>query len=340
MIIILRFFSISACLFLLFAAYFMYHVVSYHFYRPEVPFMQLRLDKENRELKSHGRYEFPVNVSYEQLSRYERGSFSWHWHPEIELTFVLSGQIEYQINGKSYTLKEGDGIFCNTNALHTGHMIDGMDCIYISTTFAPRFLYGFSNSIIQTRYVDPVLTDVQLASVVFSPDGDWQSRILKDMHRIYDLSLSEPAAFEMEIQKILLSIWIELYRHASFSGESQNTAAARDVERLRILLDYIHRHYMEHLTLEELSAQIHICRSECCRFFKKCMNESLFDYLLDYRIEKSLPLLGEHHLSVTETAELTGFSSPEYFAKVFREQMGCTPSFYRSGREKKNQNLI
>ena len=37
--------------------------------------MQLRLDKENRELKSHGRYEFPVNVSYEQLSRYERGSF-------------------------------------------------------------------------------------------------------------------------------------------------------------------------------------------------------------------------------------------------------------------------
>ena len=43
---------------------------------------------------------------------------------------------------------------------------------------------------------------------------------------------------------------------------------------------------MEHLTLEDLAAQIHICRSECCRFFKKCMNESLFDYLLDYRIEK------------------------------------------------------
>ncbi len=89
----------------------------------------------------------------------------------------------------------------------------------------------------------------------------------------------------MEIQELLLSIWIEIYRHASFSGESQNTAATRDVERLRILLDYIHRHYMEHLTLEDLAAQIHICRSECCRFFKKCMNESLFDYLLDYRIE-------------------------------------------------------
>ena len=43
--------------------------------------MQIRMDKENRELKAHGSYEFPVNISYEQLSRYERGSFSWHWHP-------------------------------------------------------------------------------------------------------------------------------------------------------------------------------------------------------------------------------------------------------------------
>ena len=209
-------------------------------------------------------------------------------------------------------------------------MIDGMDCVYISTTFAPRFLYGFSNSVIQTRYVEPVLTDMQLASIVFSPEIDWQNQVLACMHRIYDLSLSQPSAFEMEIQELLLSIWIEIYRHASFSGESQNTAAARDVERLRILLDYIHRHYMEHLTLEDLAAQIHICRSECCRFFKKCMNESLFDYLLDHRIEKSLPLLLERQASITSVAEQTGFSSPAYFSKIFRQQMGCSPSEYRN----------
>lgn len=292
--------------------------------------MQLRLDKENRELKSHGRYEFPVNVSYEVLSRYERGAFSWHWHPEIELTLILSGQITYQVNGKSYLLKEGDGLFCNTNALHAGHMTDGMDCVYISTTFAPRFLYGFPNSIVQTRYIEPVLTDMQLASIAFSPRIDWQKDILSAMRRIYDLSLFTPAAYEMEIQQSLLSIWTAIYRHVSFSGESQNTAAARDVERLRILLDYIHRHYMEHLTLEDLAAQIHICRSECCRFFKKCMNESLFDYLLDYRIQKSLPLLLERQASITSVAEQTGFSSPAYFSKIFRQQMGCSPSEYRN----------
>ena len=188
--------------------------------------MRLQIDQKQKEVKAHGTYGFPVLVSPERLSWFDTGEFPWHWHPEIELTFVLSGQIGYQVNGKSYVLKEGDGIFCNTNAPHTGHMIDGMDCVYISTTFAPRFLYGFSNSVIQTRYVEPVLTDMQLASIVFSPEIDWQNKVLTCMHRIYDLSLSQPAAFEMEIQELLLSIWIEIYRHASFSGESQNTVAS------------------------------------------------------------------------------------------------------------------
>ena len=59
-------------------------------------------------------------------------------------------------------------------------------------------------------------------------------------------------------------------------------------------------------------------------------SESLFDYLLDYRIEKSLPLLLERQASITSVAEQTGFSSPAYFSKIFRQQMGCSPSEYRN----------
>ncbi len=47
---------------------------------------------------------------------------------------------------------------------------------------------------------------VKLASIVFSPEIDWQNQVLACMHRIYDLSLSQPSAFEMEIQELLLSI--------------------------------------------------------------------------------------------------------------------------------------
>ena len=49
-----------------------------------------------------------------------------------------------------------------------------------------------------------------------------------------------------------------------------------------------------------------------------------------YRIEKSLPLLLERQASITSVAEQTGFSSPAYFSKIFRQQMGCSPSEYRN----------
>ena len=78
--------------------------------------MQLLLDTDKKELKSHGTYGFPVSISYEQLSRYERKSFSWHWHKEIELTLILQGEMNYQINDSVYHLKAGEGLFCNSNA--------------------------------------------------------------------------------------------------------------------------------------------------------------------------------------------------------------------------------
>lgn len=115
--------------------------------------MQIQINTNKRELKPHGHYAFPVLVNQEILSRYERGSFTWHWHPEIELTLVMEGSICYQVNNQIYHLHAGDGIFCNSNALHTGRMINGGDCYYISTTFHPVSFTVSKGSALQTEYV-------------------------------------------------------------------------------------------------------------------------------------------------------------------------------------------
>ena len=59
---------------------------------------EIIIDGSQKELKKHGSDEFPLLVSYEQLSGYKSGSFLWHWHPEIEITLVLDGQILYKVN--------------------------------------------------------------------------------------------------------------------------------------------------------------------------------------------------------------------------------------------------
>ena len=91
--------------------------------------MQIQTNQKQRELKDHGTFAFPVNVSHENLFSYERSSFFWHWHPEIELTLIVSGDINYQVNDKTYHLTAGEGIFCNATMPHTGHMYNKEDCV-------------------------------------------------------------------------------------------------------------------------------------------------------------------------------------------------------------------
>ena len=293
--------------------------------------MQLEINEHQKELKSHGCFEFPVFISHEVLSDYEHGSFIWHCHPEIELTLILEGSIEYQVNNQNYLLSAGNGLFCNTNALHTGHMHNCQDCHYLSITFHPRIIYGFEGSVFQHNYVTPLLTCDELDSILLHSSVEWQQKILNFIKKISMYEQNQPLGYEFQIQQLLSQTWYLIYQntHTQIFSQTGQTTRSLDLDRLRNILSFIQSHYAEKITLNDISAKINICNSECCRLFKKYMQQSLFDYLLYYRIEKSLPLLKENRLSITEIAEQTGFSTPGYFSRVFHNQMHCTPSQYR-----------
>lgn len=299
--------------------------------------MQIQTNEAQKEMKSHGSFEFPLHISYEVLSRYERNSFLWHWHPEIEMTFIQEGEILYQVNDRTYHLRKGEGLIGNSNTLHTGSMYQDQDCVYISTTFHPRLIYGYENSLINEKYVRPILENPDLSSIHLSPESPWQAKILQKLQDLYALSETSVPDREFHMQLLLMQLWLILCEHIRPSAVSPDTSVSKSTERIRRLLSFIHDHYMEKLTLDDISAEINLCKSECCRFFKKYMRKSLFDYLLYYRIEKSLPLLAQTDLTVTEIAEQTGFSTPSYFTRVFKEQLGCSPSEYRKNNNPEKQ---
>lgn len=296
--------------------------------------MQLQIDREQKEIKSHGSYEFPMLVSYERLSYFDTGEFPWHWHPEIELTLVMEGEIAYQVNDSLYHLKEGEGLFCNTNVLHSGRGFGKEDCSYLSVTFHPRLLYGYSSSVMQNKYMKDILRNPSLASIHFTAGEEWQRQILGQMERIRMLDRDRPVSMEVQMQIALLEIWRQIYEHVEIQ-KTEDRENGRDTERIRRIMEYIREHYPEKISLEDLAEQIHLCRSESCRLFKRYMNESMFQYLLDYRIEKSLELLRRSELDVTQIAGHVGFASPGYYSRIFRRKMGCTPLEYRKSRNRR-----
>ena len=289
--------------------------------------MQLQTEKDQKEIKKHGNYEFPVHISLEKIQAYEQNSFPWHWHPEIELTWVVSGQIEYLVNDKKYLLTEGEGLFCNSNSLHSGYMVDQKHCSYLSVTFHPRFIYGYENSLLQTRYVDFITANEGWHSLKLQKDVDWHQKTVRQIQDIYRMSKDPLPDYELKVHLILTGIWLNLYRYYSSLPASEQQPQ-KHLARLKEILSYVQDHYTQEITLEEIADHVNICKSECCRFFKKYMKMTIFEYILFLRIQNSLPLLraGE---SVTRIAGLTGFSTSAYYGQIFKRYMGCSPSRYR-----------
>ena len=85
---------------------------------------------------------------------------------------------------------------------------------------------------------------------------------------------------------------------------------------------------MNQITLDDISEHIHLCESECTRLFKRHMNTTLFSFLQEYRIERSLEYLNTKE-SISSIAEKTGFSDSNYYSKVFSKIKGCSPREYR-----------
>ena len=289
--------------------------------------MQIITQENQKELKAHGDYAFPVNISLEKIENYEKGIFLWHWHPEIELTLILSGEIEYQVDDQTYLLSAGQGLFCNSNSLHSGHMKNESNCSYLSITFHPRFLYGYENSILHSKYINFITSNTSWASLILDNTLSWKSEILQLMQTIYTLSLECPNDFEIRTHQYLMQIWHRLYQYFSLQPVDVQKSK-QPLQRLRDMLTYIEAHYNQDISLEDIAKSINICKSECCRFFKKHMGMTIFDYILYLRIQKSLPLLTEYD-SITEVASKVGFSSPSYYSQIFKRHMKCTPMEYK-----------
>ena len=98
--------------------------------------------------------------------------------------------------------------------------------------------------------------------------------------------------------------------------------------RIQKMLSYIYEHYKETITLEDIAKAADISRSEAGRCFKRYMNCSPMDALIQYRLQVSHRLLSDTTLSLEEISDLCGFHSANYFSRRFRKEYGYAPSQY------------
>ena len=283
------------------------------------------------ELTKHGTPIFPCAGYDEDPGEYLVGNIPWHWHEELEVILAAEGDTLVLCGETEYLLHPGDAIFVNSNVLHKlKRGQKGVPCRIHSLLFMPEFVSSFPQSIIQQRYIAPLVRCSTMTDVLLRRDVPWQKAAVDWFIEAFESFISDRYGYEILVQVALMRMLLVLLENLQDRVCDTDLVQNKDGVRIKQMLAYIHEHYAEPLTVSQIASASAISESECYRCFRKVLDASPIDYLLQYRIRAAAGLLSGSDMSISDICFATGFNSPSYFAKVFRQELLVSPRKYRT----------
>lgn len=241
----------------------------------------------------------PYNLTKEQ-----------NWHENLEIQLFTSGEGKVLVDGKTYSIKKGDIVVINSNALHytfTDNFIT-YSCLIISTKWCKQMNIDYDtinfNTLVQNEKAADYINS--LSTLQSSPDTSLQSA---------------------KTNKILLEILIELIENHTNERAIFKTTGTH-FEIVKNTITYIQKNFNQKITLDEISKSVHYDKYALCREFKKYTGDTIVSHLNKYRSLQAIDCLQQGH-TVSETASLCGFENLSFFTKTFKKYTGKAPSEYK-----------
>jgi AraC family transcriptional regulator, melibiose operon regulatory protein len=267
---------------------------------------------------------FHLYVRKGTLRQFDKYAAACHWHPDLEFILVLQGSIDFFVNGKTAHLDKGHGIFINSKRLHYGFSADMTDCSYIVVAIHPSLL-GKDSWEGKEYWVEKFGSNSN-DYLLLTDENYWQREVLLSISQIYD-EMHSQTRNPLRLLSQALSLCASMGDHlTSNSGQLADDPFWAVVWKMT---DFIHRHYENKITLDEIAAAGSVCRSRCCELFGNYIGQTPNSYLTQYRIQKSCEMLQDTDRTISEIAISCGFQSASYFSYVFRKEIGVVPQSYR-----------
>lgn len=193
--------------------------------------------------------------------------------------------------------------------------------------FDPDFLSGAHGSRMETKYILPLSAAPGVEMIPLYPENPKHKKILDVLRDSFAIPEDE-WGYEFKLRAVLSDIWLELLEVAGPMIDPSAKGKVSD-DKIKMLMVYIHEHYAESISVDQLAELAHISRRACFRLFQENLHMTPVEYIRNYRLQKACYLLAESEDTITQIAYSCGLGSSSYFGKTFREKFGCSPLEYR-----------
>jgi len=242
--------------------------------------------------------------------------------------YILEGQGVFEVGGRTHVLGQGQGFL----------ICPGIVTYYRADEERPWSYawVGFNGLLAESMLKQAGLT---AAVPVLRYDKDDQlNRCLeamiesKEYRRGRDIRLTG-------LLYVMLSLLVE-------QGPGEPDRPGNRVEAYaRQVVDFIEMNYASRISIADIAEFIGLDRSYLSSLFKKRMNASLQEYLIQFRVNKACELMTSGELTIGDIARSVGYEDPLLFSKIFKKLKGMSPRKYRSAHacadaELRNRNQV
>ncbi len=285
------------------------------------------INEQQLELVKHGSSDFPVACYHDNLRELP---VEWHWHPEFELILVSEGSSLITAGSQKQIVQKGDGIFINSEILHSGFLSGENNCFYHSFVFHPILIGGSFHSVYWNRYVLPLIENKSCECFFLNHNVSWQKELLNALESAWQAAKKETPGYEFILRETLSKLVFSLSSNQNLPQNTPSPKAIRDGERMKQMMQYVAEYFTQAITTKDLAQCAMISESECLRCFHNTIGTTPIQYVKQFRIRKAASLLLSTDRKITDIGTFCGFQDISYFTKSFKETYGCTPSRYRS----------
>lgn len=243
---------------------------------------------------------------------------STHYHQNLELFYVLTGELKIQIDKSTFLMRQGDILLVNANKRH---MVNGN-----SELLGARFEIDFH---LLAEYMESMqllfwCNSVADKNAAYAELREALDKILNRYFEKDEKSALDLQALYFQATHILTSNFLV---HANDMRLNLNDS--QDRLRVRQIQSYIQANYQSQISLNELAKQLYLSNAYLSKYVKKHMGLTFMEYLNNVRLFHAVDELLYSDKNMTHIALDNGFPTSAAFTKAFRDVYREAPSEYR-----------
>lgn len=250
--------------------------------------------------------------------------WEYHYHPEIEIVFVVSGSGTRHVGYHKSTYNNGDLVLIGSNVPHSGFGFNAIDPHEEIVLQFKEEIISFSKEVEDTTNISKLISLSKLG-LLFGTETK-----KKIAPKLFALLEAENAKKYI----LLLGILFELADTDDFVVLNKEvmpyTILSKNKKRLQVIFTFVERNYDREIAIHEIASLANLTLPAFCSFFKKTTKMTFTDFLNQFRIDKACTMILQGK-SVSDSCYQSGYNNLSYFSRTFKKYTGKTPTQFNNG---------